>query len=296
MAIASMTGFGRSEGTSDGLSWVWEARSVNGRGLDVRLRLPPGNDAIEAMLREAAAKRFVRGNVSATLNIERQANGGSVRLNEHVLADVLRAANRAAEITGGSRPDTAALLSVKGVLEQSDSAAESPDARANRERTLIAGFVLATEKLSEARRAEGAKLEAIVREHVNEIERLAVSVRASPSRSVEAIRGRIRDQISRLVEASDTLDKDRLHQEAILVATRADVEEELARLDAHVAAAREILGEPGAVGRKLDFLAQEFNREANTLCSKANAVDVTRLGLALKTVIDQLREQVQNVE
>jgi uncharacterized protein (TIGR00255 family) len=296
MAIASMTGFGRSEGTCDGLSWVWEARSVNGRGLDVRLRLPPGNDAIEALLRDAASKRFVRGNVSATLTIERQANGGSVRLNEQVLADVLRAANRAAEITGGSRPDTAALLSVKGVLEQSDNAAESSDARANRERTLIAGFVLASDKLSEARRAEGTKLEAVVREHVNEIERLAGAVRASPSRSVEAIRGRIRDQISRLVEASDTLDKDRLHQEAILVATRADVEEELARLDAHVAAAREILDEPGAVGRKLDFLAQEFNREANTLCSKANAVDVTRLGLALKTVIDQLREQVQNVE
>jgi uncharacterized protein (TIGR00255 family) len=296
MAIASMTGFGRSDGTCDGLSWVWEARSVNGRGLDVRLRLPPGNDAIEAMLREAAAKRFVRGNVSATLTIERQSNGGTVRLNEQVLADVMRAANRAAEITGGSRPDTTALLSVKGVLEQSDSAVESPEARANRERTLIAGFELATDKLSEARRAEGTKLEAIIREHTNEIERLAATVRASPSRSVEAIRSRIKDQISRLAEASETLDKDRLHQEAILVATRADVEEELARLDAHVAAAREILSEPGAVGRKLDFLAQEFNREANTLCSKANAVDVTRLGLALKTVIDQLREQVQNVE
>jgi uncharacterized protein (TIGR00255 family) len=296
MAIASMTGFGRSDGTCDGLSWVWEARSVNGRGLDVRLRLPPGNDAIEAMLRDAAAKRFVRGNVSATLNIERQANGGSVRLNEQVLADVMRAANRAAEISGGSRPDTTALLAVKGVLEQSDSAVESPEARVAREQILIAGFIVAADKLAEARRAEGAKLEAVVREHVNEIERLAGAVRASPSRSVEAIRGRIRDQILRLVEASDTLDKDRLHQEAILVATRADVEEELARLDAHVAAAREILGEPGAVGRKLDFLAQEFNREANTLCSKANAVDVTRLGLALKTAIDQLREQVQNVE
>jgi uncharacterized protein (TIGR00255 family) len=291
-----MTGFGRSDGTCDGLSWVWEARSVNGRGLDVRLRLPPGNDAIEAMLRDAAAKRFVRGNVSATLNIERQANGGSVRLNEQVLADVMRAANRAAEISGGSRPDTTALLAVKGVLEQSDSAVESPEARVAREQILIAGFIVAADKLAEARRAEGAKLEAVVREHVNEIERLAGAVRASPSRSVEAIRGRIRDQILRLVEASDTLDKDRLHQEAILVATRADVEEELARLDAHVAAAREILGEPGAVGRKLDFLAQEFNREANTLCSKANAVDVTRLGLALKTAIDQLREQVQNVE
>ncbi len=296
MAIASMTGFGRSEGTCDGVSWVWEARSVNGRGLDVRLRLPPGNDAIELPVREAAGKRFVRGNVSATLTLERQANGGAVRLNEQVLTDILRAADRVAELTGGSRPDTAALLAIKGVLEQSDAGLEASDVRANRERVLIAGFEAAIGKLVDARRAEGARLDAIIRDQVTEIERLAASVRASPSRSVDAIRGRIKEQVARLVEASETLDKDRLHQEAILVATRADVEEELARLDAHVAAAREILSEPGAVGRKLDFLAQEFNREANTLCSKANAVDVTRLGLALKTVIDQLREQVQNVE
>lgn len=296
MAIASMTGFGRSEGTCDGVSWVWEARSVNGRGLDVRLRLPPGNDAIELPVREAAGKRFVRGNVSATLTLERQANGGAVRLNEQVLTDILRAADRVAEVAGGSRPDTAALLSIKGVLEQSDGGLESPDVRAIRERSLIAGFETAIGKLEVARRGEGARLDAIIRDQVTEIERLAALVRVSPSRSVDAIRGRIKEQVARLIEASETLDKDRLHQEAILVATRADVEEELARLDAHVAAAREILTEPGAVGRKLDFLAQEFNREANTLCSKANAVDVTRLGLALKTVIDQLREQVQNVE
>ncbi len=296
MAIASMTGFGRAEGSNDGVSWVWEARSVNGRGFDLRLRLPPGSDAIEAAVREAAAKRFARGNISATLTLERPPSGGTVRLNEAVLADVLRAADRVAELTGGARPDTAALLAMKGVLEVSDNGVEAPEQRANRERALIAGFDTASGRLAEARRAEGSKLDAVIREQVNEIARLASAVRASPSRAVEAIRGRIKDQIARLLESSETLDKDRLHQEAVLVATRADVEEELARLDAHVAAAREILSEPGAVGRKLDFLAQEFNREANTLCSKANAVDVTRLGLALKTVIDQLREQVQNVE
>ena len=296
MAIASMTGFGRSEGAVDGVGWIWEARSVNGRSLDVRLRLPPGNDAIELATRDAASKRFVRGNVSATLTLERQANGGAVRLNELVLADILRAADRVAEITGGSRPDTATLLSIKGVLEQGDAALDTLEIRSGRERALVAGFILAIERLADARRAEGARLEAVILDQIREIEKLAGHVRASPSRSVDAIRSRIKDQVARLVEASETLEKDRLHQEAILVATRADVEEELARLEAHVAAAREILGEPGAVGRKLDFLAQEFNREANTLCSKANAVDVTRLGLALKTVIDQLREQVQNVE
>jgi uncharacterized protein (TIGR00255 family) len=296
MAIASMTGFGRSDGACDGTGWAWEVRSVNGRGLDVRLRMPPGNDAIEAAARDAVAKRIVRGNVSATLTIDRQSNGGSVRLNEQVLADILRAGKRIAEVSGTAPPDAAALMLVKGVLEQTENVLEPDDVRTARERALTSGFEQAIDKLSEARRAEGARLELIIREQVGEIERLTSSVRGSPSRSVDAIRGRIREQVSRILETSESLDKDRLHQEAILIATRADVEEELARLDAHVGAARDILSEPGAVGRKLDFLAQEFNREANTLCSKANAVDVTRLGLALKTVIDQLREQVQNVE
>lgn len=295
MAITSMTGFGRAEGSGDGLLWAWEARSVNGRGLDIRLRLPPGNDAVEPAVREAAGKKVVRGNVSATLTIDRQTGSGSVRVNETVLADVLRCADRVAEISGGSRPDTSALLSIKGVLEQLDIS-ESAEARAARERMLIAGFETALGRLIDSRRSEGARLDAIIREQVAQIERLTADVRASPSRSIEAIRGRVQEQIARLLEADNGFDPDRLHQEAIIVATRADVEEELARLDAHVAAARDILAEPGAVGRKLDFLAQEFNREANTLCSKANTVDVTRLGLSLKTIIDQLREQVQNVE
>lgn len=295
MTIASMTGFGRSEGNGEGFAWAWEARSVNGRGLDVRLRLPPGNDAVEPALRDAAAKRFVRGNVSATLSIDRTQLAGALRLNEAVLADLLKAADRAAELTGGARPDTATLLGFKGVLEQSDTS-ESVEARESRERQLIAGFELALDRLLEARCAEGARLAAVIGDQINEIERITSTVRASPSRSVDAIRTRIKEQIGRLLETDTTFDTERLHQEAMLIATRADVEEELARLTAHVAAAREILAEPGAVGRKLDFLAQEFNREANTLCSKANAVDVTRLGLSLKTVIDQLREQVQNVE
>ena len=295
MTLASMTGFGRTEGSGDGFAWAWEVRSVNGRGLDVRLRLPPGNDSIEPALREAAAKRFVRGNISATLNVDRLQSGGSVRLNESVLADVLMAAGRVAELNGGARPETAALLAIKGVLEQSDVSETAP-ARATREKLLISGFEAALDRLADARRAEGARLAAVISDQVSEIERLTSEVRASPSRSVDAIRARIKEQIARIIDADAGFDKERLHQEAVLVATRADVEEELARLGAHVAQAREILAELGAVGRKLDFLAQEFNREANTLCSKANAVDVTRLGLALKTVIDQLREQVQNVE
>ena len=296
MAISSMTGFARADGAAEGVAWTWELRSVNGRGLDVRLRLAPGFDAIEAAVREALAKRFTRGNISVSLAVEKRNGAGAVRLNEDILADIVRAADRAAELTGGSRPDTAALLSMKGVLETNENGVEDPQKRALREKVLVSSFEEAADKLVAARRAEGAKIAAVLEDQVVQIERLAAEVRASPSRTPDAIRTRLKDMIARLLDASASFDEERLHQEAVLAATRADVEEELARLNAHVAAAREIMSETGSVGRKLDFLAQEFNREANTLCSKANAVDVTRLGLSLKSVIDQLREQVQNVE
>ncbi|MFN0219145.1 MAG: YicC/YloC family endoribonuclease [Hyphomicrobium sp.] len=294
-----MTGFARVDGAGNGATWAWEARSVNGRGLDVRLRLPPGFDALEAPIREAAMKRFARGNVSITLSLERQSGVGAVRLNEPLLLDLIRAADRAAELVGGSRPDAASLLAIKGVLELTDAPIESPAERAARDTELLIGLAASLDGLQAARRSEGDRLFAILSDQVGQIESLVRSVRVSPSRTPEAIRARIKELMMRVLEAGDGFDPSRLDQEAVLVATRADVEEELARLDAHIEAAREILGQAannGGVGRKLDFLAQEFNREANTLCSKANAVDVTRSGLALKTVIDQFREQVQNVE
>ena len=291
-----MTGFARQDGSGEGLAWAWEARSVNGRGLDIRLRLPPGFDAIDAAVRETVTKRISRGNVTINLTTERQNGTGTVRLNEGVLQDILKASDRVAEMSGGARPDTAALLTMKGVLEIGDNGLDDPEQRAVRERLLIKSFEETADKLVASRRSEGARLGQIISAQLVEIERMTGEVRASPSRTPETIRLRLQDLVSRLLEATGTFDKDRLHQEAVLAATRADVEEELARLTAHVAAAREILDEKSAVGRKLDFLAQEFNREANTLCSKANAVDVTRIGLGLKSVIDQLREQVQNVE
>jgi uncharacterized protein (TIGR00255 family) len=296
MTISSMTGFARVDGTTDGLAWTWEARSVNGRGLDVRLRLPPGYEALEVASREAVAKRFARGNVAISLALEKQLVSGSVRLNELVLADVIKAAERVSALSGASKPDAAQLLMIKGVLEAADQMPEDSEARATRERAILRSLEATLDKLIEARRAEGARLADIIQEQLAQIERLAAEVRASPSRSPEAIVARLNDAIARLFETTAPLDLERLHQEAMMMATRADVEEELQRLAAHVSGAHDILGEPGAVGRKLDFLAQEFNREANTLCSKANAVDITRLGLQLKTVIDQFREQVQNVE
>ena len=296
MNISSMTGFARTDGTADGLTWTWEARSVNGRGLDVRLRLPPGNEALEIPARDAVAKRFSRGNIAVALTMEKQQTNGAIRLNETVLAEVIKVVDRISTLCGATRPDAAQLLMIKGVLETTDQGPEDAEARTQRERTLIESLEAALEKLSEARRAEGARLADVIKDQLTQIERYAADVRASPSRAPEAILARLKDNIARLLDTTAALDGDRLHQEAVLLATRADVEEELQRLASHVGAARDILNEPGAVGRKLDFLAQEFNREANTLCSKANAVDVTRLGLQLKTVIDQFREQVQNVE
>lgn len=297
MSISSMTGFARTDGVADGIAWSWEARSVNGRGLDVRLRLPPGNEAIEIPAREAVARRFSRGNIALALNLERPQSGSVIRLNETVLADVLNAVERIKALSGDARPaDAAQLIMVKGVLETADVNGDADGARESRERALLQGLDTTLEKLAEARRAEGARLSDVVATQIAVIEGVAGEVRQSPSRTPEAVLQRLKDAIARLIDTTAALDQDRLHQEAVLIATRADVEEELQRLAAHVAAARDILAEAGAVGRKLDFLAQEFNREANTLCSKANAVDITRLGLQLKTVIDQFREQVQNVE
>ncbi len=296
MTISSMTGFARVDSSTDGLTWTWEARSVNGRGLDVRLRLPPGYEALEVPIREAVAKRLARGNVAITLSLEKQQVNGAVRLNETVLADVIRAAERVSVLSGAAKPDAAQLLMIKGVLETSDQMPEESDTRALREKAILKSLDTALDKLTEARRSEGMRLADIIEEQLVQIERLAGEVRLSPSRTPDAIVTRLKDAINRLFETTAPLDLERLHQEAMLLATRADVEEELQRLSAHVSGARDILSETGAVGRKLDFLAQEFNREANTLCSKANAVDITRLGLQLKTIIDQFREQVQNVE
>ncbi len=296
MAISSMTGFARADGNGEGLAWSWEARSVNGRGLDVRMRLPPGFDGIEPAVREAVTKRFARGNVAVTLSLERPVGASAIRLNEALLLELVKAADRAAELTGGQRPDTASLLAMKGVIEIGDNGIDDQETRTKREQVLLGGLERTLDGLLAARRAEGDRLQVVIVDQISRISSLADQVRGSPSRTPQAVRARLNDLVARLLDVNEAFDSERLSQEAVLNATRIDIEEELARLDAHVAAAHDILAEVGGVGRKLDFLAQEFNREANTLCSKANAVDITRLGLALKTVIDQFREQVQNVE
>lgn len=295
MTLKSMTGFARRDGTSGAAAWHWEVRSVNGRGLDVRLRFPPGYEALEPKVREATGKQLTRGSISISLSVGRQTAQSEIKLNELALAQVIKAAERIRELTGGeaARPD--GLLGLKGVLEVADES-DTPEAIEAAHAAMLASFTSALAGLVTARAAEGERLQLVIADQLVEIERLVSIVEVSPARTPEAIARRLKELVSRLVEADNGFDPARLHQEAVLLATRADVEEELRRLRVHIAAARDLLSEPGAVGRKFDFLAQEFNREANTLCSKANDTEITKAGLALKVVIDQMREQVQNLE
>ena len=295
MTIKSMTGFARADGAIGPISWHWEVRSVNGRGLDMRLRLPPGYEALEARIREAVGKRIVRGNLTVNLNVKRSEGETQIKLNESALRQVLAALDSLKTTIETAPPRPEALLGIKGVLEVVEPEESEAETQARTE-AMLASLAEALDGMVRAREAEGRRLSAIVLDQLAAIERLVASVEASPARSPEAIRQRLKEQIGRLLETGVGLDEGRLYQEAAMLATRADVEEELKRLGAHIAGARELLASREPAGRRLDFLAQEFNREANTLCSKASDPETTRAGLELKAVIDQMREQVQNIE
>lgn len=293
MALRSMTGFARFDGSIEGTRFHWELRSVNGRGLDVRLRLPPGYEALEAPAREAVGRHVARGNVALTLSIDQGATSSEVRINERALEAVSVAAEQLRLRHGWDNVRPEGVLALRGVLEVGEGPSLSVEAA---QPSLLAGLETALGALGRAREGEGARLEAVLRGAIESIADLVARITDLPSRTPEAVRARLAEQVQRLVGTGVTFEPERLHQEAILIATRADIEEEIKRLGAHIAAARGLLGENTPVGRRLDFLAQEFNREANTICSKSGDVEMTRLGLELKAVIDQLREQVQNIE
>jgi uncharacterized protein (TIGR00255 family) len=295
MSLQSMTGFARRDGAREATTWHWELRSVNNRGLDVRLRMPPGYEALEAKVREKLTKAIARGSVNATLSLTRRAQTADISVNQAALDHVLAIATRLAKEIGAETPRAEALLGLKGVLDIADDAAD-PDALAEEQKAVLESLDAALADLIAARGDEGRRLADVLTRQIDEIARLSHSVEVAPARSIEAVRARLAEQVARLMETGQSFDPARLHQEAVLLATRADVEEELKRLNAHVEAAHVLVRDGGAVGRKLDFLAQEFNREANTLTSKAADQDIARAGLALKVVIDQLREQVQNIE
>ena len=295
MTIKSMTGFARTDGTAGSTSWHWEVRSINGRGLDLRLRLPPGFEGLEPRIREAASKRLARGSLSINLNVRRSEGVSQIRLNETALRQVLVALDKLQAMANVEVPRADGLLGIRGVLEFVELEEGEAETRARTE-AMLASLEKALEGLVAARASEGRRLEEVIIDQLAAIEKLVQSVQRSPARSAEMIRQRIREQLARLLEPGVPLDETRLYQEAALLATRADVEEELKRLSAHIAGARELLASNEPTGRRLDFLAQEFNREANTLCSKASDAETTRAGLELKAVIDQMREQVQNIE
>ncbi|MCE1237150.1 MAG: YicC family protein [Hyphomicrobiales bacterium] len=295
MPLYSMTGFARRDGTAGSQRWTWELRSVNGKGLDVRLRLPPGLDRLEIQARRRLSDRLVRGNVQAALTLTRETQATTLRINDEVLEAVLAAMNRIADKIDATAPTLDGILAIKGVLETSE-VEDDEDARAALDAALLAGLDGAVEDLVAARAGEGAAIGRVLLGQVDEIERLTAAAEAHPARTPEAIRARLAEQVEALMGAVPALDPQRLAQEAVLIATRADIREELDRLTAHIAEARRLLTGGGAVGRRLDFLTQEFNRETNTLCSKANVRDLTGIGLDLKAVVDQLREQIQNIE
>jgi uncharacterized protein (TIGR00255 family) len=295
MALSSMTGFARRHGSSGSYAWAWEVKSVNGKGLDLRLRLPPGWDAIEVAVRACAAEKLARGSIQANLTVERSGVLPVVRVNAAVLDAVLKTVRELAPRIEASPPSLDGLLALKGVIEVGD-AEEREDEKRGAEAAVTAGFAEALGALVEMRRHEGAALGRVLAARLDEIAALAQRAELAPGRRPEAIRVRLAEQIAALLAQSDRFDPDRLHQEAILIAAKADVREELDRVAAHVAQAQLLIGQGGPIGRRLDFLAQELNREANTLCAKANDVELTNIGLELKAAVEQFREQVQNVE
>jgi uncharacterized protein (TIGR00255 family) len=295
MALSSMTGFARGHGVAGTYAWSWELKSVNSKGLDLKLRLPPGWDAIEATVRARASEVLSRGSVFANLTVSREGVAPVARINEPVLAAVLATLKELSGKVDAAPPTLDGILSLKGVIDVSE-AEESETERAAAEGAVVAGFAQTLKGLAEMRRNEGDALGKILTGRLSEIGELAARAEAAPGRKPEAIKARLAEKIAELLEDTQRFDPDRLHQEALLLATKADIREELDRLTAHVAQGRKLLSAGGPVGRKLDFLAQELNRESNTLCSKANDLELTNIGLELKAVVEQFREQVQNLE
>lgn len=292
--MKSMTGFARSSGAAGTWQWVWEIRSVNARGLDMRMRLPPGFESLDPILREAVRGKLTRGAITISLQADMAADNTPISVNEDLLTHILDTIARLRPRIGDAPVDPAVLLSIRGVLDNKDRRDAPPEEVL---RAVAEDFRIALETLVNTRIEEGARLADIVSGHLSRIAGLTARAEALPCRNPEVIRANLQKQLAVLLENESAFDPDRLHQEALMIALKADVQEELDRLQAHLAAARDLVaGGQTPVGRRLDFLTQEFNREANTLCSKSNHTDLTAVGLELKAVIDQMREQVQNIE
>ncbi len=295
MPLQSMTGFARREGTSGRHRWAWELRSVNGKGLDVRLRLPQGLEHLEIEFRKRAGDCLSRGNLQVGLTLSTAESGVEAVVNQGALAAVLALRAQLGDLIDPAPLRLDTLLQMRGVVDFREPE-DDETARATRDADVLEGFRLALSDMIAMRETEGDALGQILLSQIDRIETLARLIETDPTRSPQAIAAKLAQQVAMLMETGTALDRERLHAEVALIATRADLREEIDRLQAHVAAARDLLRKGGPIGRKLDFLAQEFNRESNTICSKSNAAAVTAAGIELKVVIDQFREQVQNLE
>jgi len=296
MSISGMTGFARAEGDHNGLRWIWEIKSVNGRGLDLKLRLPSGYDALEQPVRAAAAQAFKRGSLQATLSFARDpAVAPPPRIDFALVEQLLAAGDAYLTAKRVRKPTWDGVLSLRGVMQIEDVTEVSADARAALEAALQGGFALALQHLTEARQAEGRTLVAVFADLAQKLETQIKDARAVAAKTPNAVRERILQRLEGLAPEVK-LDPTRLAQEAALAATKADVQEELERLTAHAAELRALLTKPEPAGRRLDFLSQELTREANTLCSKSADLELTRIGLDMKVTVDQIKEQAANVE
>lgn len=292
MAIESMTGFARSEAiTSDGTVLVCEIRSVNARSIDVRVRLPVSYDRLEIPVRQLVQKSVTRGNLQISISCQEVEKVSTITINEPLLIRLLAVAQRVNDQYQIAMPSIGELFSLRGVIEPS-----LPEKGEELDVEILAVLEKSIIELKCSRSREGENLVGFLSAHLSRIAHLVTVARADPSRTPSAISMKLRVQLGLLMETLQGVDEQRLAMEAALLATRVDIEEELDRLDGHIDGARQLLEGHGPVGRKLDFLAQEFSREVNTLCAKSNSSTITTIGLELKAVVDQFREQVQNLE
>jgi len=294
--VSSMTGFSHSEGQNDFCSWMWDLKSVNAKGLDVRCRVPGGHENLEKFIRKRVAKTFKRGNVTVILVIRWFNSDPGFRVNSSVLGEILKILPELKLLLPSARPPSVdGILSLRGVIESTDEALAKSISK-ELEEELMGNFEVALTALLEMRNVEGALLTNVLGERLNEISMLNINAQKLALIQPEAIRKRLKNQVKSLLKDIPILSEDRLILEIALLMSKADVREELDRLMAHEQAARDLIKKGGNIGRKLDFLCQEFNREANTLCAKSPDINLTRIGLDMKSSIEQFREQIQNIE
>lgn len=295
MILQSMTGFSRVEGSVLSSRWTWEIKSVNGKSLDVRWRLPHGLDFLERELRARVSKKIGRGNLQINLAFETDGTETAPQLNEAAADAVIAIAQKLNSSTKIGPLTLDGLLAVKGVLSNSPELQLDEESTALRNKALLESFDQAVTELALARSTEGKAIKQVLKMQIDEIDRLTKLIESDASRSPDVIKQVLKEKLSKIMEHSSEIDEQRLYQEIAILATKADIQEELDRLIAHIVSANKLIEEE-TVGRKLDFLTQEFNRECNTVCSKSNSSDVTQLGMEMKVIIDQFREQVQNIQ